>query len=725
VTRGPRTTKPGAGVATAVKPSAKAPKGGAASSRKPASASAKAPTPTLPPKPKSKPKSKPTPTPTPKRARRLGLVAIAGAGIVAAVVLYIVHATRSEPARKAPQASASEAPKRVPGLTPPTAAELAGAPDGYVGAGRCRDCHEPEYKAWAKDWHAKALAPATGANVVGNFNGAHFAGTSSEATMSRKGGAPVMTTRDADGNLAEFPVDRVIGGKRMQDSVTILPDGRWQVLPVYFHVTTHEWVDYTETKQGALTPESSFYWTNVRRMANHECLDCHTTAVRVSYDEATHAWTTGAADPSVACEDCHGPGARHAESQDAHDILHPARAKAAGYAACARCHAPRNPLWPLLDASHRYKIGDDYDEFYDPVTVGASSDFFADGRPSTSSFEYTALVQSKCARSGGATCLTCHVAPHDAHRPNELRAELDVPCRECHAAEAKAGAKHSHHARATCVSCHMPPVVSGVLDHFADHAIDIPAPVNTVRHGVPSACGVCHADKTPAEQLAMFAATWPDAKTQRRETLADAFDEATASSSRPALETVLGDATEAPTLRGAAALALGRRFGRAATGSLLPLLADPSLVLRAKGCEALGLAKDRSAADPIAARFLGDKSLRVRLACALALWDLHDPRGEQSLVTLATTPATSHLMIPHFELGEALARRGDFTDAKRELTWVARLSPYYVDGLVALAGVAAETGDFTEANARVAQALALSPHDRAALALAAKLKRHP
>ncbi len=67
------------------------------------------------------------------------------------------------------------------------------------------------------------------------------------------------------------------------------------------------------------------------------------------------------------------------------------------------------------------------------------------------------------------------------------------------------------------------------------------------------------------------------------------------------------------------------------------------------------------------------------------------------------------------------SKRSRSVASKRELTWVARLAPYYVEGLVALAGIAAETGDFAEANARVAQALALAPHDRGALALAAKL----
>ena len=51
----------------------------------------------------------------------------------------------------------------------------------------------------------------------------------------------------------------MIGGKRMQDAVTVFPDGRWQVLPIYFHVREKKWVDFTEAKQGALTPEHPFW----------------------------------------------------------------------------------------------------------------------------------------------------------------------------------------------------------------------------------------------------------------------------------------------------------------------------------------------------------------------------------------------------------------------------------------------------------------------------------
>jgi Cytochrome c3/Doubled CXXCH motif (Paired_CXXCH_1)/Cytochrome c554 and c-prime len=652
------------------------------------------------------------------------IAAILVAGVaLAGVVAHVVRTPRVMPTTVI---TGPAPPAPLDARAAPPAAAHATPTISYVGSGRCAECHEKQARAWRTSWHARALAPATPAAVAGNFGNAHFTGSSSEAWMTRKGETSVMRAPGADGALADFRVDWVIGGKRMQDNITVRPDGRWQVLPVYFHVTQHAWVDYTETKQGALTPEHPFYWTNVRRMANHECLDCHTTDLHVAYDEAARQWTTSFRDGSVACESCHGPGSRHAETQEAADILQPAHAGAAGLTACARCHGPHDPVFPLFDAEHAFRAGDPYDERYDPIEIGASGDFFADGRPSTSSFEYQAVVQSACYRTGGATCLTCHTAPHDAHRPAELRADPDASCRTCHAPIAKAGRGHSHHAAVRCVACHMPPVVTGVLDHFADHAIDVPSPANTVRHGVPSACGVCHADRTPDALAAWLVTQWPAAATRqaRRIRLADAFDDATRQDSARPLQAVIGDAGEAPTLRGAAALAIARRFGAAAAPTLRPLLDSPEVLLRAKGLEALGLAHATSAAEAIAAR-LDDRSIRVQLAAALALYDLHDPRGEPALARLASAPATAGLMVPHLELGTAAARRGDLAGARSELTEVVRLAPYYVEALARLAAIAAQQGALVEARARNAQALALDPHHKGALGLAAKLASDP
>ena len=548
--------------------------------------------------------------------------------------------------------------------------------------------------------------------------------------MTRAGNVSTMRTHGAAGELTPFRVDYVIGGKRMQDAVTVFPDGRWQVLPVYFHVADRSWVDYTEAKQGPLTPEHPFYWTNARRMANHECLDCHTTALHVDYSETTRAWTTSFVDGSVACEDCHGPGSRHAETSEPADIVHPVHSGAVGMSACARCHGPRRPLFSLLDPDHQFRLGDSYDELYDPIVVtmpdgGASPDYFVDGKPKTSSFEYQAMLQSACYRKGKADCLTCHTAPHDPkHNATELRDTPAALCGSCHADIRAAGSAHSHHKSASCIACHMAPIVSGVLDHFADHSIDVPVPQNTSKHAVPNACGVCHPAKTADELAASLDAWWPNARAgqARRVRLADAFDPATAADSLQPLLAVIGDPAEAPTLRGAAAVTLGRRGGPRAAGVLTRLLDDPNVVLRAKAAEALADAKAPTAGDALA-RHLDDPSLRVRLATSLALYDLHDQRGEPALRHLAEDPASSSLVIPHLELGQAAGARKDWQMAKRELLWVVRLWPFYADAIVQLAAVEHELGNDVAARARVDQALQLEPKHGGAFALRAMLSR--
>src|SRR5262249_31939960 len=136
--------------------------------------------------------------------------------------------------------------------------------DGFIGAAACAECHGKKHAAWQKSWHARALSRADGGAVVGNFRDAHFAGSSSEAWTHTRRDRFVMRTHGPDGALGDFAVDWVIGGKRMQDDLTIFGDGRWQVLPVYFQVTQRRWVDYTEAKQGPLAPDHPFYWTNFR-----------------------------------------------------------------------------------------------------------------------------------------------------------------------------------------------------------------------------------------------------------------------------------------------------------------------------------------------------------------------------------------------------------------------------------------------------------------------------
>ncbi len=609
---------------------------------------------------------------------------------------------------------------------------------GYVGSQVCATCHPQKHRAWSHDWHAKALSPVQlGSDgkaeaVVGPFDDAHFAGDSSEAWMHRSKSGYFMTTRDEAGALRDLPVAYVIGGKRMQDSVAILPDGRWQILPVYFHVTSGAWVDYNEAKQGRVGPKHPFFWTRFRRNANHECLDCHSTGLNVRFDRDTLRFQTGMADAGVGCESCHGPGAAHSESRAAADIVHPGRlhrskaGKQRAFHLCAQCHGPRQPVFPVLDANRHFRSGQDYEALYQPLVLTngqeRSGEFFVDGRPRSSSFEYQALVQSRCYMRGGATCLDCHSAPHATHGANELPLRPrpnDAGCLRCHPALAgdSARARHSHHRSEqaqSCVACHMPKVVTGVLDAFADHAIDVPVPQNEDRHGIRSACRLCHADQSPASLSASLLRLWPGAgkRQARRLRLADAIDEKGAKESESALRAVLADRSEAPTLRSACALLLAGRFPNAGD-ALVPLLSDASPLVRARAAEAIGSLRQRSFDDRLTA-LLTDPSLMVRQSAALSLAKHGDLRAEAPLRKMARDPHESGLLYPHFVLGLLAMRQGDVTAAITRFEQAADRVPYYIDALLALSDIYTRTGQIDKARARLQQALFFEPQNKLA-----------
>lgn len=591
--------------------------------------------------------------------------------------------------------------------------------DAFAGSATCRDCHPSHFDDWKRDWHARALSEPTADTVVGRFNGVHFKGASNEATMTQRAGRFVMRTNDREGLAADYPVGFVIGGKRMQDALTVFPDGRWQVLPIYFHVTGGgSWVDYNEAKQGAVGPNHPFFWTNFRRTANRECIACHATGWRVSYSRADHRWSTDA-EPGVGCEACHGPGARHSETKAAADIvafskLSPERAMAI----CASCHGPREPHFPLMDAAHRFTPGQAYDDFFQPAGLvdgtSRSGEYFVDGRPSSSSFEWQALSQSRCWTQGKATCLTCHTGPHGQHASNELPAEgkladLDGSCVRCHAPEAADRPAHTHHrtvAGQRCTGCHMPPVLSGVLDHFADHALTVPAPEVTASHGVPNACAVCHPKSTTEQLVKQTHDWWGDStRRQRRVRLADAFDEKTKENSGEALTALVRDETEPALIRGFAAELLGQRFPARAADVLPPLLEAPDAYVRSRVLAGLSSAQVRSARTRVLA-LTKDDALIVREFAALLLASWGEPGA---LEALASDPTTRSLARPHLVLAQRAFAEARFATAEHEVQSALQLTPWAGAALVMEADLAVRRRDLQAARAALEEALRFDP----------------
>jgi tetratricopeptide (TPR) repeat protein len=269
----------------------------------------------------------------------------------------------------------------------------------------------------------------------------------------------------------------------------------------------------------------------------------------------------------------------------------------------------------------------------------------------------------------------------------------------------------------------MPRVATGVLDTFPDHTLDVPNPPNTIAHGVPNACNVCHKDRSPDAMQQAIDAWWPNARArqQRRLLLADAIDEKTRDASRAPLEQVIRNRAEAPTLRAACAILLAQRFPSDAAGVIAPLLADADPLVRSRFTEALGYANARSAADDVA-RLLGDPSIRVREMSALVLSSFRDPRATPALEKLAADPATRNLARPHIALAIAAANRGDLDRAKRELDLVVDEVPYATDALVMLGDIAMRQGDRAAAKGWFEEALRFDPAHRGAHARLAAIR---
>jgi hypothetical protein len=201
--------------------------------------------------------------------------------------------------------------------------------------------------------------------------------------------------------------------------------------------------------------------------------------------------------------------------------------------------------------------------------------------------------------------------PRGQLRPNAIG---DGACTGCHRelAATEARARHSHHGGdrqdVTCVDCHMPRVVYGVLDVHRSHRIEVPDPARAAAFGRPDACTGCHADETPAWAAAAVRRWWGRAG----DAPASPIDAAAlAGTQGPGGKLLSGDPIE----RAVAADALGRTRAPAAT---------PALAVRA------GLLLDAMANDDYpAVRYLAARALG-RLSPsrpALAAYDPFDDRA--------------------------------------------------------------------------------------------------
>jgi tetratricopeptide (TPR) repeat protein len=470
---------------------------------------------------------------------------------------------------------------------------------------------------------------------------------------------------------------------------------------------------------------------------NHECADCHSTALRKGYEAEAARFDTTWADLDVGCEACHGPGSSHVEWAEAGAsgpagglvvtlerappwTIEPGASNAATrpgtdhvveIETCAPCHSRRDQL------AEARRPDAPYLDSYRPELIIRRL-YHHDGQIDGEVYVYGSFLQSRMFHAG-VRCSDCH-EPHSL----SLRRENNALCSGCHAERVYDTPLHHRHeaAGSACVDCHMPSKTYMEIDARRDHSLRLPRPDLAGALGAPDPCTGCHADRGSAwaaERVAewfgperrphygsvLHAARRREARSEERlRALAD--DESAPAIIRGTALSLLDDfpgsiADDAlrvgaqspePLVRLGAAYGAREHDPTARMALLRPLLDDPLLAVRIEAARTLAVTPPESLS----------RSDRGALSAAI-----HELRAAE---LIHADRADAWLRIALLELDRR--NRGA---AERALRRALRVDPRFTPALVNLADLRRMAGDEVEVEALLRRALTLDEDDAEAL----------
>ena len=623
---------------------------------------------------------------------------------------------------------------------PPVAVVPAAAPAAaqFVGGGQCIGCHAAEHAAWAGSQHDRAMQPATGETVLGDFNDATFTYGGVTSTFFARDGKFFVNTDGADGQLADFEISYTFGVEPLQQYLIDFPDGRKQALGIAWDSRStaaggQRWFHlYPDEVIGA---GDRLHWTAIDQNWNYQCADCHSTNLRKNFDAAANAFGTTWTDIDVNCEACHGPGSSHlAWAQKTGDgqrleatkglivalderrdvawtpvadtgnaTRSRPRESAREIEVCARCHSRRGQF------TDEHAAGESLTEAFRPALLEPGL-FHADGQMRDEVYNYASFLQSKM-NAVGVTCSDCH-EPHS----QELRAPGNAICAQCHTATSFDMPAHHHHEPASqgaqCASCHMPTTTYMVIDPRHDHSLRIPRPDLTEQIGTPNACNACHADRTPSWAAQTVTSWFPERKVGFQD-FAVAFagaDRGEAAALRQ-VENIAVDRAEPPIVRASAVARLGGRTAARAAATLIAALEDPDPLVRMAAVGALGDA-DADTRAQLLTPMTSDPSRLVRMEVARVLAGapvIGAQLERANAELLAAERFNADRPEAHLALGNFAAARGENAAATAAYEKALEIDAGFSQAAVNLADVHRARGDEARAEATLRAALLRDP----------------
>ena len=412
-----------------------------------------------------------------------------------------------------------------------TAAPLIHREHGYVGSASCAACHPDHHASWARTFHATMTQRPTAAAVLGRFDGDAVHYGEDRARALRDGERFLIEFTTGGGGPRTAEVALAVGSRRYQQYFELDPaNGAYVRLPILWHVDLQRWLPLETVFLG---PDVDGLGHNAA-VWNENCILCHNTGPRPGMlDVADPArlqrggrFASEVGELGIACEACHGPGEQHAAAMrapaarlartgpgavDPHALT---QHQALGM--CGQCHGARLPepigrLHAWFTSGPTFRPGDDLLAHVTPIRRDTpvrggdpetfSLRFWGDGTARLTAYEYQGVVDSACHRGGELTCMHCHTM-HGGDPKGQLRPDRpgDSMCTQCHEHIARDVPAHTHHAAgsagSSCVACHMPKIVYGVLDVHRSHRIDSPDAARDGEAGRPHACTLCHVDRS-------------------------------------------------------------------------------------------------------------------------------------------------------------------------------------------------------------------------------------
>lgn len=364
----------------------------------------------------------------------------------------------------------------------------------YAGSDSCRDCHRAEYDLWVQSHHALAERPLQpDVDQVAFSRGHSFKHGSESTTVRIENGEYQIVTRGLDGKVQPYRLERVFGYDPLEQFLTLLPGGRYQVHEASYDPNANQW--FYVYGDDIRYPGEFGHWTGRGMNWNSMCAECHNTRLHKNYDAATDSYNTTMAEMAVGCEACHGPLKAHNEWRKAHPnttLFDPTIAKLPPtriVGLCGSCHS-RN-----TDLTENFKPGDSFYDHYSLEILDYDKRWYPDGQIKDEDYEFEAFLGSKMYQDG-VICLDCH----NAHSYKNTMAGNDL-CMRCHnGSYPKAPiidpAGHRHECNSDCIGCHMPVTVYMQRHPRRDHGFTSPDPLLTKELGIPNACNRCHADQT-------------------------------------------------------------------------------------------------------------------------------------------------------------------------------------------------------------------------------------